>query len=64
MLKLDAAGYDIILTVHDEIVLEMPCHQGGKSAVKSVCDLMCDVPVWAEGLPIFADGWREERYKK
>jgi DNA polymerase len=61
MLKCEAAGYPIVLTVHDEIVAEV---EDGKGSVKDFVRLMCDLPAWAEGCPIEAEGWEDRRYHK
>ncbi|MBR3257397.1 MAG: DNA polymerase [Eggerthellaceae bacterium] len=61
MLRLRDAGFDIVMHIHDEAVLEVPI---GKSTVQEVCDIMGQAPVWAEGLPLRADGYECEFYKK
>ena len=61
MLRLDASGYTIILHVHDEIVCE---HQTGTKTLEGMTAIMCEVPWWAKGFPIAADGWVEKRYHK
>ena len=47
--------------VHDEAVLEVPI---GHSGVDEVCALMAEAPAWADGLPLRADGYECEFYKK
>lgn len=61
MLRLDRAGYPIVLTVHDEIVCEMPRSRGSLDEMRA---MMTEIPAWADGLPVVAEGWRGERYRK
>ena len=61
MLRLRDAGFEIVMHVHDEAVLEVPV---GQSSVKEVCTLMAEAPAWADGLPLRADGYECEFYKK
>lgn len=61
MVRLDEGCYDIVNTVHDEIICEMP-----KGSVNLECfiKLMEEAPAWAKGCPIAASGWMGERYRK
>lgn len=61
MLKAEAAGYPIIAHVYDEIICEVP---RGFGDVAEFEKLICELPAWAEGLPLTADGWRGKRYRK
>ncbi len=61
MLRLRDAGLEIVMHVHDEAVLEVPI---GHSRVEEVCALMAEAPAWADGLPLRADGYECEFYKK
>ncbi len=61
MLRLDAAGYKIVMHVHDEVVLEMP-HSTG--SLEEVCEIMSQPIKWAPGLPLQADGFECDYYKK
>ena len=61
MFKAEAAGYPIILTVYDEIIAEVPRGFGDLRAFEK---LICELPAWADGLPIAAGGWRGKRYRK
>mgnify|MGYP004506864627 FL=1 len=55
------AGYDTVFHVHDEIICEVP---NGYGSVDELCRLMCIKPDWADGLPLNADGFECEYYKK
>jgi DNA polymerase len=58
-----AAGLDVVLHVHDEIVVE--CREGDAEAVKErMHRLMCESPPWADGLPLEAEGSVMSRYGK
>jgi DNA polymerase len=59
----DAAGFDITMHVHDEIVAEVP-EADGAAALARIKTLMTTLPTWATGLPIAADGWHGKRYRK
>jgi DNA polymerase len=49
MQRLEAAGYPIIMHVHDEIVAEVPI---GIGSAEEFARIMSEVPTWAEGLPV------------
>lgn len=62
MLRLEAAGYDIVMHIHDEVVCEVP-----DNANKSLGEyelIMSQIPAWAEGMPISVEGWVGKRFKK
>ncbi|MCD7752239.1 MAG: DNA polymerase [Lachnospiraceae bacterium] len=61
MLRLRNAGFDIVMHIHDEAVLEVP---EGVSSVDEVCRIMSIAPDWAAGLPLRADGYECSFYKK
>ena len=60
MRRLDGAGLNIVMHVHDEVVIEA---SPGVS-LEVVCRLMGTTPPWAKGLLLRADGFECEFYKK
>lgn len=58
----EAAGYEIVLSVHDELVTEVP--DTDDYTTEELCALMCDLPVWAKGFPLAAEGDIMYRYRK
>jgi DNA polymerase len=61
MLRLDDAGYDVILSVHDEVISEVPEDFGSEDEFKK---LMTMVPEWAGGFPLKAETGSGTRYAK
>jgi DNA polymerase len=61
MFRLHKAGYKIAFHVHDEVVLDVPKDKG---SVKEVEEIMGESIQWAPGLPLRAEGFETEYYKK
>ncbi|CAI9390125.1 MULTISPECIES: DNA polymerase [Bacillaceae] len=61
MLRLDEAGYRINFHVHDEVVLDVPIDTG---SMENVEELMGQSIEWAPGLPLGADSFETDYYKK
>ena len=61
MFRFEERGYPVILTVHDEIVVEHPSIT--EAIVK---EIMAEQPQWAVGLgvPIAVEAWTGKRYRK
>ena len=61
LLRLDAVGYDPILSIHDELICELPEGRGG---AKQMIALLTQRPSWAPDFPIAAEGKDGRRYAK
>lgn len=61
MLVLEDDGYPLVLSVHDEIVADVP---DGHGSLDDFVETMTTVPSWAAGCPIAGEGWEGERYRK
>lgn len=62
LVEADRQGYELCMTVHDELVAEED--KGGRTH-EDLCALMCDsLPGWAKGLPIKAAGFTSDFYMK
>lgn len=61
MLEMEAAGYPLVLTVHDENGAEV---DEGFGSVEEAAALMCKEKPWFAGLPLVAEGWEGRRYRK
>lgn len=62
LLNVEANGYPIVLHVHDEIICETP--DTPEYTVTELEKLMCELPEWAEGFPLVAEGAEMKRYAK
>lgn len=61
MNKVEAAGYPVVMSIHDEVICEIPDET---VYVGRFTDLLSDLPQWAEGIPLLAEGWSGYRYRK
>ena len=59
---IEAAGYQIVLTVHDEIISEADDRE--EYNANHLAGLMSANPTWAKGLPLAAAGFETRRYRK
>jgi DNA polymerase bacteriophage-type len=63
MLNLEKAGYEVINSIHDEVLLLVE-EQNGESAMEDVIRIMVTPPPWAPDFPLAAEGWYGKRYRK
>lgn len=61
MKNVEAKGYKIAMTVHDEVVASV---DEGCGDVQEFETLLSTIPQWAKGCPVKAEGWRGKRYRK
>ena len=61
--RMDAAGIEVVLHVHDEIVAEVDTEKSEELAA-AMRAVMVTPPAWAEGLPLGASGKVLSRYGK
>lgn len=60
MLRLDRAGYKVVMHIHDEVVVE--AKEG--TDLETVCQIMGETPSWAPGLKLTAAGFKCKFYQK
>lgn len=60
--RVSAAGYQIVMTVHDEIIADVP--ELDIEALKKITDIMAQPVPWAQELPLRGDGYETPFYKK
>jgi DNA polymerase len=61
MLRLEAAGYKVVLHVHDEVIVEVPDDFGSEDEFRR---LLLALPDWAAGLPLAGKVRSGKRYAK
>jgi DNA polymerase len=59
MLELEKAGFRIVMTVHDELVVE-----DSPERLKEFEKVMSTAPAWARGLPLGVEVFHSHRYRK
>jgi DNA polymerase len=73
MLRVEAAGFEVVLSIHDELVAEfnpltIKVHDEDLFSEEILLDkfesLMAETPDWALGCPVEASGWVGKHYKK
>jgi DNA polymerase len=64
MLALENKGYEVINSIHDEVLLLVD-EDGAEEALENdVMQIMTTPPSWASDFPLAAEGWVSTRYKK
>ena len=61
MINLKNHGFNIVMHVHDEIVLEV---EDKVSSIEEICEIMCKENKYLKGLKLKADGFESKYYKK
>ena len=59
--RLEEAGFPIVFHVHDEVVIDIPANRADLDAVVKI---MTEPIPWAQGLPMNADGWVGDYFRK
>jgi len=60
-LRAERKGYSPVMSVHDELVVEVPEDFGSADEFAAI---MAETPAWADGLPVKVEAWEGLRYKK
>lgn len=63
MMKIDKAGWPIVMHVHDEVIVEVPGNIA-TSALEQLEKIMGEPVAWAPGLYLTADGFISAYYRK
>jgi DNA polymerase len=63
MLRMDAAGIEIIGCTHDEVIVIAP-REHGSATLQEMLTIMSAPPAWASDLPLAAEGYHNVRYVK
>lgn len=61
MIRLEQRGYRIVFHVHDEVIIDAPA---GFGSADEVAAIMGEPISWAPGLPLKAEGYETEFYRK
>jgi DNA polymerase len=64
MLNLDINGYNIINSIHDEVMLLVDEDKAEEALENDVMHIMTTPPLWASDFPLAAEGWVGKRYRK
>jgi len=64
MLNLERNGYEVINSIHDEVLLLVDEDRAEEALENDVMHIMTNPPKWAPNFPLAAEGWVSKRYKK
>ena len=64
MLMLERNGYEIINSIHDEVLLLVDEDRAEEALENDVIPIMTNPPTWASDFPLAAEGWVSKRYRK
>ena len=64
MLNLELNGYEVINSIHDEVLLLVDEDKAEKALKNEVMQIMTNPPKWAPDFPLAAEGWVSKRYRK
>lgn len=62
--RLEAAGFPIVFHVHDEVVIDIKPYAAHEDMLNQVVQIMRQPPIWAQDLPLNADGWVGDFFTK
>jgi hypothetical protein len=61
--QMDNAGFDIVLHVHDEVVIQVEAEYA-EASLKDIIKFMSKTPKWASEIPVEAEGYLTKEYTK
>jgi DNA polymerase len=64
MINLEKAGYEVINSIHDEVLLLVDEDRAEEALENDVMHIMTNPPKWASDFPLAAEGWVGKRYRK
>ncbi|MEG2187033.1 MAG: DNA polymerase [Clostridia bacterium] len=62
--RLEDLGFPVVFHVHDEVVIDCPAVPDPEAVLESVCKIMSEPMPWAPDLPLNADGWFGDYFRK
>lgn len=63
-INLIETGFDLRLLVHDEVICQVLKDGNEKAYLSKMIECLCDMDAWAKDIPLNAEGYLSERYKK